>query len=53
MERLLKNARLRMQTYGSVWLMLHADTKLALESEQLDLQVKRSREDQPDEVDRQ
>lgn len=52
-ERQLKNVRLLMQSYDSVWFAPQVHKKVALEIEQLELQVTRSREDQCLEVDRQ
>ena len=52
-ERQLKNVRLLMQSYDSVRFAPHVHKKMALEIEQLELQVKHSREDQRLEVDRQ
>ena len=52
-ERQLKNVRLLMQSYDSVRFAPQVHKKMALEIEQLELQVKRSREDQRLEVDRQ
>jgi hypothetical protein len=52
-ERQLKNIRLLMQAYDSVRFALQVHKKMALEIEQLELQVKQSREDQRLEVDRQ
>ena len=52
-ERQLKNVRLLMQSYDSVRFAPQVHKKIALEIEQLELQVKRSREDQRLEVDRQ
>ena len=52
-ERQLKNVRLLMQSYDSVRFAPQVHKKMALEIEQLELQVKRSREDQRVEVDRQ
>jgi len=52
-ERQLKNVRLLMQSYDSVRFAPQIHKKMALEIEQLELQVKRSREDQRLEVDRQ
>ncbi len=52
-ERQLKNVRLLMQSYDSVRFAPQVYKKMALEIEQLELQVKQSREDQRLEVDRQ
>ena len=52
-ERQLKNVRLLMQSYDSLRFAPQVHKKMALEIEQLELQVKRSREDQRLEVDRQ
>ena len=52
-ERQLKNVRLLMQSYDSVSFAPQVHKKIALEIEQLELQVKQSREDQRLEVDRQ
>jgi energy-coupling factor transporter ATP-binding protein EcfA2 len=52
-ERQLKNVRLLMQSYDSVRFAPQVHKKIALELEQLELQVKQSREDQRLEVDRQ
>jgi hypothetical protein len=52
-ERQLKNVRLLMQSYDSVRVAPQVHKKMALEIEQLELQVKQSREDQRLEVDRQ
>ena len=52
-ERQLKNVRLLMQSYDSVRFAPQVHKKMALEIEQLALQVKQSREDQRLEVDRQ
>ena len=52
-ERQLKNVRLLMQSYDSVRFAPQIHKKMALEIEQLELQVKQSREDQRLEVDRQ
>ena len=52
-ERQLKNVRLLMQSYDSVRFAPQVHKKMALEIEQLELQVKQSREDQRLEVDRQ
>ena len=52
-DRQLKNVRLLMQSYDSVRFAPQVHKKMALEIEQLELQVKRSREDQRLEVDRQ
>ena len=52
-ERQLKNVRLLMQSYDSVRFAPQVHKKMALEVEQLELQVKQSREDQRLEVDRQ
>ena len=52
-ERQLKNVRLLMQAYDSVRFAPQVHKKMALEIEQLELQVKQSREDQRLEVDRQ
>ena len=52
-ERQLKNVSLLMQSYDSVRFAPQIHKKMALEIEQLELQVKRSREDQRLEVDRQ
>jgi hypothetical protein len=52
-ERQLKNVRLLMQAYDSVRFAPQIHKKMALEIEQLELQVKQSREDQRLEVDRQ
>ena len=52
-ERQLKNVRLLMQAYDSVRFAPQAHKKMALEIEQLELQVKQSREDQRLEIDRQ
>ena len=52
-ERQLKNVRLLMQSYDSVRFAPQIYKKLALEIEQLEHQVKQSREDQRLEVDRQ
>ena len=52
-ERQLKNIRLLMQSYDSVRFAPQVHKKMALEIEQLELQVKQSREDQRLEVDRQ
>jgi hypothetical protein len=52
-ERQLKNVRLLMQSYDSVRFAPQVHKKMALEIEQLELQVKQSREDQLLEVDRQ
>ena len=52
-ERQLKNVRLLMQSYDSVRFAPQVHKKIALEIEQLELQVKQSREDQRLEVDRQ
>ena len=50
-ERQLKNVRLLMQSYDSVRFAPQVHKKMALEIEQLELQVKQSREDQRLEVD--
>ena len=52
-ERQLKNVKLLMQTYDSVRFAPQVHKKMALEIEQLELQVKQSREDQHLEVGRQ
>ena len=52
-ERQLKNVRLLMQSYDSVRFAPQIHKKIALEIEQLELQVNQSREDQRLEVDRQ
>ena len=52
-ERQLKNVRLLMQSYDSVRFAPQVHKKMALEIEQLELQVNQSREDQRLEVDRQ
>ena len=52
-ERQLKNVRLLMQSYDSVRFAPQGHKKMALEIDQLELQVKQSREDQRLEVDRQ
>jgi hypothetical protein len=52
-ERQLKNVRLLMQSYDSVRFAPQVHKKMALEIEQLELQVKQSHEDQRLEVDRQ
>ena len=52
-EHQLKNVRLLMQSYDSVRFAPQVHKKIALEIEQLELQVKQSREDQRLEVDRQ
>ena len=52
-ERQLKNVRLLMQSYDSVRFAPQVHKKMALEIEQLELQVRQSREDQRLEVDRQ
>ena len=52
-ERQLKNVRLLTQSYDSVRFAPQVHKKMALEIEQLELQVKQSREDQRLEVDRQ
>ena len=52
-ERQLKNVRLLMQSYDSVRFAPQIHQKMALEIEQLEQQVKQSREDQRLEVDRQ
>ena len=52
-ERQLKNVRLLMQSYDSVRFAPQVHKKMALEIEQLELQVKQVREDQRLEVDRQ
>ena len=52
-ERQLKNVRLLMQSYDSVRFAPQVHKKMALEIEQLELQVKQSCEDQRLEVDRQ
>ena len=52
-ERQLKNIRLLIQSYDSVRFAPQVYKKMALEIEQLELQVKQSREDQRLEVDRQ
>ena len=52
-ERQLKNVKLLVQTYDSVQFAPQVLKKMALEIEQLELQVKRSREDQHLEVARQ
>ena len=52
-ERQLKNVRLLMQAYDSVRFAPQIHKKMALEIEQLELQVKQSCEDQRLEVDRQ
>ena len=52
-ERQLKNVRLLMQSYDSVRFAPQVHKKMALEIEQLELQMKQSREDQRLEVDRQ
>ena len=52
-ERQLKNVRLLMQSYDSVRFAPQVHKKIALEIEQLELQVSHSREDQRLEVDRQ
>ena len=52
-ERQLKNVRLLMQSYDSVRFAPQVHKKISLEIEQLELQVKQSREDQRLEVDRQ
>jgi hypothetical protein len=50
-ERQLKNVRLLMQSYDSVRFAPQVHKKMALEIEQLELQVRQSREDQHLEVD--
>ena len=50
-ERQLKNVRLLMQSYDSVRFAPQIHKKMALEIEQLEQQVKQSREDQRLEVD--
>ena len=52
-ERQLKNVRLLIQSYDSVRFAPQIHKKMALEIEQLELQVKQSRVDQRLEVDRQ
>ena len=52
-ERQLKNVKLLVQTYDSMRFAPQVHKKMALEIEQLELQVKQSREDQHLEVDRQ
>ena len=52
-ERQLKNFRLLMQSYDSVRFAPQVHKKMALEIEQLELQVEKSRDDQRLEVDRQ
>ena len=52
-ERQLKNVRLLMQSYDSLRFAPQVYKKMALEIEQLELQVKQSRENQRLEVDRQ
>ena len=52
-ERQLKNVRLLIQSYDSVRFAPQVHRKMALEIEQLEVQVKQSREDQRLEVDRQ
>ena len=52
-ERQLKNVRLLMQSYDSVRFAPQIHKRMALEIEQLEQQVKQSREDQRLEVDRQ
>ena len=52
-ERQLKNVKLVVQTYDAVRFAPQVHKKMALEIEQLELQVKRSREDQHLEVGRQ
>jgi hypothetical protein len=52
-ERQLKNVRLLIQSYDSVRFAPQVHKKMALEIEQLELQVKQSREDQRLEVGRQ
>ena len=52
-EQQLKNVRLLMQAYDSVRFAPQIHKKMVLEIEQLELQVKQSREDQRLEVDRQ
>lgn len=52
-ERQLKNVRLLMQSYDSVRFAPKVHKKMTLEIEQLELQVKQSREDQRLEIDRQ
>ena len=52
-ERQLKNVKLLVQTYDSVRFAPPVHKKMALEIEQLELQVKQSREDQHLEVGRQ
>jgi hypothetical protein len=52
-ERQLKNVRLLMQSYDSLRFAPQVHKKMALEIEQLELQVKQSHEDQRLEVDRQ
>ena len=52
-ERQLKNVKLLVQTYDSVRFAPQVNKKMALEIEQLELQVKQSREDQHLEVGRQ
>ena len=52
-ERQLKNVRLLMQSYDSVRFAPQIHKKMALEIEQLEQQVRQSREDQRLEVDRQ
>ena len=52
-ERQLKNVRLLIQSYDSVRFAPQVHKKMALEIEQLELQVKQSREDQRLEIDRQ
>ena len=52
-ERQLKNVRLLMQSYDSVRFAPQVHKKMGLEIEQLELQVKQSREDQRLEIDRQ
>ena len=49
----LKNVRLLMQSYDSVRFAPQVHKKMALEIEQLELQVEKSRDDQRLEVDRQ
>ena len=50
-ERQLKNVRLLMQSYDSVRFAPQIHKKMALEIEQLEQQVRQSREDQRLEVD--
>ena len=52
-ERQLKNVRLLLQSYNSVRFAPQVHKKIALEIEQLELQVKQSREDQRLKVDSQ